>query len=93
MFLSKRQFNGVPFDGIIFQKAQRVSAPDRGIYFERPDRYLVNTPVGQLEISQGDWVVEFSPGRMYIIRGEDMRVNERARRVPRAFWQFWRKHG
>lgn len=91
MFLSKRQFNGVIFPGIIFQKAQRVSAPDRGIFFERPDRFLVNTPVGQLEINQGDWVVEFSPGRLYIIRDEDMRVNDRARRPARAFWQFWRR--
>lgn len=86
--LTKRQFTGKPFDGIIHQKAQRVEAPGRGIVFDRPDRYIVNTPVGQLEIGVGDWVVEFLPSRRYVIRAEDMAAPQPQQN--RKWWQLWR---
>lgn len=85
--ISKRQFTGKPLPGIIFQKAQRVEAPGRGIVFDRPDRYLVNTPVGQLEIGIGDWVVEFVAGRQYVIRSQDMVAQAKQNR---KWWQIWR---
>lgn len=87
MFLTRRQFNGVPFDGIIHQLAQRVDMGNtRGIVFDRPERFVVNTPVGQIEIGHGDWVVEFMPGRSYVIRNPDMveRGNPKKKR-----WKLW----
>lgn len=85
--IKKRQFLGVPFDGILHQKAQRVEAPNRGIVFERQERYIVNTPLGQLEICQGDWLVELLPSRCYVIKAIDMAALEPSAR--RKWWQLW----
>lgn len=85
--IKKRQFIGVPFEGILHQKAQRVDMGNtRGIVFDRPERYVVNTPVGQLEIGLGDWVVEFIPGRLYVIRNVDMSVIPPVKKV---WWKLW----
>lgn len=68
----KRQFNSVPFNGVIHQMAQRVSAPERGIVFNRPERYLVKTPFGHLEIGFGDWLVDVDNGSTYVIKSYDI---------------------
>lgn len=85
--LTKKQFKGVPFSGIIHQKAQRVDMGNtRGIIFDRPERYIVNTPVGQLEIAYGDWLVEFVPGRHYVIKNADINGAEQPKRKR---WKLW----
>lgn len=72
--INKRQFLGVPFRGILHQKAQRVDAPERGISYHRNERWVVNTPFGQVEIVQGDWLLELPTGRLYVIKDADMAV-------------------
>lgn len=85
--IRKQQFNGVPFNGIIHQTAQRVDMGNtRGIVFNRPERYIVNTPVGQLEITNGDWLVEFTPGRYYVIRAVDM---VGVPQPKKSWWRNW----
>jgi len=84
--IKKRQFNGVPFPGILYQKAQRVDAPERGISYSRPDRYLVNTPTGQLEIGQGDWVVAMPSGSLYVVKDADIAALTGG---TKPWWRIW----
>jgi len=85
--IKKKQFLGVPFPGILHQKAQEVDyISTRGIKFTRPERFIVNTPVGQHEIGAGDWVVEFPGNRLYVIKDKDIDAldfNEK------KWWQIW----
>lgn len=87
--IRKKQFTGIPFPGILHQKAQRVDVPARGISYERPERYIVNTPFGQLEIMPGDWMVTFPGGNVYVIRSEDIKALEAP--PNKQWWKFWRK--
>lgn len=70
--LKNKQFNGQLFPGVIHQKAQRVNVPERGIIYDRPERYVVNTSFGQMEIAVGDWFVEFPSGNCYVFKPADM---------------------
>ena len=85
----KRQFWGIlPFEGVLHQKAQRVDLGNtRGIVFDRPERWMVNTPIGQLEIYPGDWMVEFLPGRYYIVKDSDMAAMAQPAKKKR--WKLW----
>lgn len=85
--MNQRQFNGVTFGGIIFQKAQTVNEPARGISFERPDRFLLTTPYGQLEVNKGDWVVEMPSGNHYLIKDSD--IAALGQTSNRKWWKIW----
>jgi len=87
MLCIRKQFRGIPFRGIIHQKAQRVEAPERGISFNRPERFVVNTPIGQLEVSRGDWILEFSSGNLYVIKDIDMADLTCDRK--KEWWKLW----
>lgn len=85
--MKKRRFMGVPFEGILHQKAQRVDlANTRGIIFDRPERYIVNTPGGQIEIGPGDWVVEFPSGNRYVIKDADI---AELSQPFKKWWKIW----
>lgn len=84
--MKKRQFTGIPFEGIIYQAAQRVNAPERGVSFNRPNRYVLSTPVGQVEISIGDWVI-YMPSGLYVIKDADIFALSGA--SSRKWWQIW----
>lgn len=88
--LRKKQFTGLPFPGILHQKAQHVSAPERGISFERPERYVVNTPFGQQQIAHGDWLVIFPSGNCYVFKDVDIVIVE-PKKPKEKRWKFWRK--
>lgn len=85
--MKKRRFMGVPFEGILHQKAQRVDAGNtRGIIFDRPERHIVNTPFGQMEICAGDWVIELRAGSRYVIK--DAHIHEFFE-TPKKWWKIW----
>lgn len=84
--VTRRQFLGVPFPGILHQKAQRVDAPERGISFNRPERFVVNTPNGQIEIVQGDWVLEMPSGARYVVKNPDV---DAMGAPKKKWWQLW----
>ena len=44
----------------------------RGIIFDRPARYVFDTPDGPIDIAPGDWVVTFSSGFRYRERAADL---------------------
>lgn len=85
--VTRRQFLGVPFPGILHQKPQRVDAPERGISFSRPERFVVNTPNGQVEICQGDWVLELPSGARYVVKNNDIEAVSAT--GARKWWQLW----
>lgn len=86
--MKKRRFMGVPFEGILHQKAQRVDlANTRGIIFDRPERYIVNTPFGQMEIGAGDWVLTFPNGNTYVMKDVDM--IEAFANPKSKWWKRW----
>lgn len=86
--MKKRQFLGIAFPGILHQKAQRVDmGATRGIVFDRPERWIVNTPVGQQEISQGDWLVELQPARFYVIKDADIAAF--LTKPSKKWWKLW----
>lgn len=72
--IKKRQFLGVlPFTGVIHQTPQRVDmTATRGIIWERPERFMANTPFGQMEIGKGDWVLYFPRGAVYVVKDADI---------------------
>ena len=86
--IKMRQFTGNPFDGILYQTAQRVSAPERGIVFNRPERYIVNTPFGQMEICKGDWLIEVITGNRYVIKDADIMYFSKIK-PSKKWWRFW----
>ena len=85
--VKKRQFTGTLFEGILHQKPQRVNDINRGIIFDRPERFVVNTPSGQFQIGIGDWVVTFPSGNRYVIKAEDIAELGVSKR---KWWQVWR---
>lgn len=87
--LKKTQFTGKPFPGILHQVAQRVNVPERGIAYDRPERFVVNTPFGQMEITAGDWLVEFSGGNRYVFKPADMAAFRPLCKKP--WWNFGRR--
>ena len=87
MSVRKRQFLGVAFPGILHQKAQKVDAPERGISFHRPERWVVNTPMGQLEVCQGDWVLEAPSGNRYVIK--DCDISDISKTTKKKVWGLW----
>lgn len=87
MRIRKRQFRGVAFIGVTHQKAQRVDLTEtRGIIFDRAERFVVNTPGGQVEIHHGDWVIEFPDDRFYVIKDIHMSSFNNRRR---KWWHLW----
>ena len=83
----KRRFMGTPFEGILHQKAQRVDMGNtRGIIFDRPERFIVNTPGGQIEIGAGDWVVECPSGNRYVIKDTDITALSQP---SKKWWKIW----
>lgn len=59
-------------EGIIRLPARTVDlSQTRGIKFDRPTCFAVNTPVGQIEIVHGDWVVTCLTGSQYVLREAD----------------------
>lgn len=86
--IRKRQFVGIPFPGVMHQKAQRVDqSATRGIIFDRPERWIVNTPRGQQEIAQLDWLVEFPSGNRYVMMTSDIQALEP--QPKKKWWKIW----
>lgn len=86
--VKKRQFLGIAFDGIIHQKAQHVDMTStRGIVWNRPECYMVNTPLGQLQIYAGDWLLELPTGVLYVIRSVD--IEHFFKQPIKKWWKIW----
>ena len=65
-------FPGKKIDGVLRIPAGTVDASKtRGIKFERPERHVVNTPFGQLEIGAGDWIIRYPSGALYVFKDAD----------------------
>lgn len=69
--LEARQFLGHPIAGAVRLPPQRIDAShNRGITYNRPERWVVNTPTAQIEIAQGDWIVTGHMGEHYVFKAD-----------------------
>lgn len=87
-------FPGKKVDGVLRIPASRVDqSATRGIVFDRPERHVVNTPIGQWEVAQGNWVVTEPNGERMVY--DDTHFYHNFEPVTaghvRKWWRFW--HG
>lgn len=55
---------GVIIEGVEFHKAQTIDAQrTRGIIYDRPERWVFNSPHGPIDLTPGDWIVTMPSGR------------------------------
>lgn len=61
--------HGKDISGVLRIPATRVDATaTRGIIFDRPERHVVNTLEGQLDVSPGDWIITGVKGEKYPVK-------------------------
>lgn len=69
-----RWFPGIVVEGVLRLPAGTIDASKtRGIRYDRPERYVVNTPFAQVEITEGDWVVTYPSGNRYVLKDVDLK--------------------
>ena len=65
----------VVMSGVIKLPAMTVDARERrGITYDTPARYVVNTLEGQMEIKPGDWLVTGVTGELYPVKDHIFRM-------------------
>lgn len=70
--IAHQWFPGLSIQGVLRIPAGTVDASaTRGIKYDRPERHVVNTPFGQLEITAGDWVIKHPSGNYYVLKDVD----------------------
>lgn len=60
-------------EGVLLIPASKVDlSATRGIVYDRPERYVIDTPFGRVELMAGDWIGRTVNGNVYTFRDEDI---------------------
>jgi hypothetical protein len=58
----------------------------RGIIVDRPERYVVNTLEGQMEVTEGDWIVTGIKGEIYPVKDAIFKLTYEPVTKCHGFW-------
>lgn len=92
-----QQFSGLPMRGVSRLPPTVVDARSRGISYTLPERWVVDTPAGQVGLAVNDWVVLWPNGEHGVFSPSRFAVFfERAGKpkpLKRVGWfrNFWRR--